>query len=246
LDRDLFLRIATELYLKRLIVGGLERVYELGKDFRNEGVSQKHNPEFTMLEWYEAYADYEDAARLLEELVSEVAAQVDYEGDLDLAAPWRRVTLREAIREATGVDILERRGDRDALHAAAAGRGLELDPDESWPKMVDSLLSKHVEPSLEKTTFVKDYPVELSPFAKAHRSEPGLVERWERFARGIEIANSFTELQQPEQQRACFEAHPRRALDLTPRDAQRDECHGVNSRGFAGPSEGVPKRTQLA
>jgi len=121
LDRDLFLRIATELYLKRLIVGGLERVYELGKDFRNEGVSQKHNPEFTMLEWYEAYADYEDAARLLEELVSEVAAQVGYEGDLDLTAPWRRVTLREAIREVTGVDILERRGDRDALHVAAAG-----------------------------------------------------------------------------------------------------------------------------
>src|SRR5207302_227660 len=109
LDRDLYLRIATELYLKRLIVGGLERVYELGKDFRNEGVSHKHNPEFTMLEWYEAYADYEDAARLLEELVSDVAAQVGYEGDLDLTRPWRRATLREAIREVTGVDILERR-----------------------------------------------------------------------------------------------------------------------------------------
>jgi len=240
LDRDLFLRIATELYLKRLIVGGLERVYELGKDFRNEGVSQKHNPEFTMLEWYEAYADYEDAARLLEELVSEVAAQVGYEGDLDLTAPWRRVTLREAIREVTGVDILERRGDRDALHVAAAGRGFELDPDESWPKMVDSLLSKHVEPTLEKPTFVKDYPVELSPFAKAHRSEPGLVERWECFARGIEIANSFTELNDPDEQRARFEDQLRQTAAGDEETQPFDEDflraleHGMPPTGGAG------------
>ena len=240
LDRDLFLRIATELYLKRLIVGGLERVYELGKDFRNEGVSQKHNPEFTMLEWYEAYADYEDAARLLEELVSEVAAQVGYEGDLDLTAPWRRVTLREAIREVTGVDILERRGDRHALHVAAAGRGFELDPDESWPKMVDSLLSKHVEPTLEKPTFVKDYPVELSPFAKAHRSEPGLVERWECFARGIEIANSFTELNDPDEQRARFEDQLRQTAAGDEETQPFDEDflraleHGMPPTGGAG------------
>jgi lysyl-tRNA synthetase class 2 len=205
LDRDLYLRIATELYLKRLIVGGLERVYELGKDFRNEGVSHKHNPEFTMLEWYEAYADYEDGARLLEELVSTVAEEVGYAGDVDLSAPWRRVTLRDAIREETGIDVLEHRGDAKALHAAAAERGLELDRTESWPKMVDSLLSKYVEPKLEQPTFVMDYPVELSPFAKAHRSEPGLVERWECFVRGIEIANAFTELNDPDEQRARFE-----------------------------------------
>jgi lysyl-tRNA synthetase class 2 len=205
LGRDLYLRIATELYLKRLIVGGLERVYELGKDFRNEGVSHKHNPEFTMLEWYEAYADYEDAARLLEELVSTVAERVGYSGEIDLSPPWRRVTLRDAIRDETGVDVLERRGDRDALHAAAAERGLELDPTESWPKMVDSLLSRHVEPKLQQPTFVMDYPVELSPFAKAHRSEPGLVERWECFVRGIEIANAFSELNDPDEQRARFE-----------------------------------------
>jgi lysyl-tRNA synthetase class 2 len=205
LDRDLYLRIATELYLKRLIVGGLERVYELGKDFRNEGVSHKHNPEFTMLEWYEAYADYEDAARLLEELVTTVAEGVGYAGDVDLSRPWRRVTLRDAIRDETGVDVLEQRGDAAALHAAAAERGLELDPTESWPKMVDSLLSKHVEPKLQLPTFVMDYPVELSPFAKAHRSEPGLVERWECFVRGIEIANAFTELNDPDEQRARFE-----------------------------------------
>jgi len=209
LDRDLYLRIATELYLKRLIVGGLERVYEMGKDFRNEGISHKHNPEFTMLEWYEAYADYEDGARLLEELVSHVAAEVGYSGPLRLAPPWRRVTLREAVREETGLDIIANRGDASALAAAAADRGIELDPDETWPKMVDSLLSKYVEPKLEQPTFVFDYPVELSPFAKAHRSEPGLVERWECFASGIEIANAFSELNDPDEQRARFEEQRR-------------------------------------
>jgi len=209
LDRDLYLRIATELYLKRLIVGGLERVYEMGKDFRNEGISHKHNPEFTMLEWYEAYADYEDGARLLEEMVATVGGEVGYEGPLDLSPPWRRVTLRDAIRDETGVDVLEERGDAKALHSAAAERGLDLDPTESWPKMVDSLLSKHVEPKLEQPTFVFDYPVELSPFAKAHRSEPGLVERWECFASGIEIANAFSELNDPDEQRARFEEQRR-------------------------------------
>src|SRR5204863_3973531 len=114
LDRDLYLRIATELYLKRLIVGGLERVYELGKDFRNEGISHKHNPEFTMLEWYEAYADYADEARRLEEMVAYVAREVGYEGDLDLSAPWPRIKLRDAIIDKTGIDVLENRGDRDA------------------------------------------------------------------------------------------------------------------------------------
>jgi lysyl-tRNA synthetase class 2 len=205
LDRDLYLRIATELYLKRLIVGGLERVYELGKDFRNEGVSHKHNPEFTMLEWYQAYADYEDGSRLLEEMVSTVAGEVGYQGPLDLSPPWRRVTLRDAIRDETGVDVLENRGDAKALHAAAVERRLDLDPTESWPKMVDSLLSKHVEPKLEQPTFVMDYPVELSPLAKAHRSEPGLVERWEVFACGIELGNAFSELNDPDEQRARFE-----------------------------------------
>ena len=182
LDRDLYLRIATELYLKRLIVGGLERVYELGKDFRNEGLSPKHNPEFTMLEWYEAYADYEDIANELEQLVAYVAAQVDYHGEVDFSPPWRRVTLRDAILEKTGLDVLELR-ERDALVAAAHERDIELDPTETWPELVDELLSKHVEPDLVQPTFVIDYPVELSPFAKRHRSEPGLVERFECFAR---------------------------------------------------------------
>jgi lysyl-tRNA synthetase class 2 len=205
LDRDLFLRIADELYLKRLIVGGLERVYEIGKDFRNEGISYKHNPEFTMLEWYEAYADYQDVARELEELVSHVAGEVGYDGPIDFSPPWRRTTLREAIAEETGVDVLKHR-DRDALVAAAREKGIELDPEETWARLVDELLSKHVEPRLEQPTFILDYPKELSPFAKDHRSEPGLVERFECFAGGMEFSNAFTELNDPDEQRARFEA----------------------------------------
>jgi lysyl-tRNA synthetase, class II len=189
LDRDLYLRIADELYLKRLIVGGLERVYEIGKDFRNEGVSHKHNPEFTMLEWYEAYADYEDIAARLEELVSHVAREVGYDGPIDFTPPWRRITLRDAIKEKTGLDI----------------QADELPGEGSWAKRVDALLSKHVEPELQNPTFILDYPKELSPFAKDHRSEPGLVERFECFAAGMEFANAFTELNDPDEQRARFE-----------------------------------------
>ena len=208
LDRDFYLRIATELYLKRLVVGGIDRVYELGKDFRNEGVSHKHNPEFTMLEWYEAYADYGKTAHDLELLVAEVAervlgtTKVERDGvTIDLAPPWKRVTLREAIRERTGIDIAEH-PTREAL---AAAMGTEPDPAEGWGKLVDGLLSKSVEPELIQPTFVLDYPVELSPFAKAHRSEEGLVERWEAFVGGVEIANSFSELNDPDEQRRRFE-----------------------------------------
>jgi lysyl-tRNA synthetase class 2 len=204
LDRDFFLRIATELYLKRLIVGGLERVYEIGKDFRNEGLSPKHNPEFTMLEWYEAYADYHDVAARTERLVAFVAERVGYSGPIDFSAPWRRVKLIDAIREATGIDVLEHR-DRDALLAAIEEGGLTADREKTWGHLVDDLLSKHVEPTLEQPTFVVDYPVELSPFAKRHRTEAGLVERFEAFARGMEFANAFTELNDPDDQRARFE-----------------------------------------
>jgi lysyl-tRNA synthetase class 2 len=207
LDRDFYLRIATELYLKKLIVGGIDRVYELGKDFRNEGVSHKHNPEFTMLEWYEAYADYEKTARDLERLVAETAERVlgttkvpRGEDEIDFAPPWRRVTLREAILEQSGIDIVEH-PTREALAMAI---GTEPDPKEGWGKLVDGLLSKHVEPGLIQPTFIFDYPVELSPFAKRHRSEEGTVERWEAFVGGVEIANSFTELNDPDEQRRRF------------------------------------------
>ena len=203
LDRTLYLRIATELYLKRAIVGGLERVYELGKDFRNEGLSPKHNPEFTMVEWYEAYADYEDAAARLEAVVGAAAAAVT-EPVVDFSAPWRRVTLAAAIAEQTGVDVLAERS-REALVAATRARGLSVaTADRSWAGLVDELLSTYVEPTLIEPTFVFDYPVELSPLAKAHRSKPGLVERWEAYAGGIEISNAFSELNDPDEQRERF------------------------------------------
>jgi lysyl-tRNA synthetase, class II len=211
LDRDLYLRIATELYLKRLIVGGLERVYELGKDFRNEGVSTKHNPEFTMVEWYEAYADYEDEALRLEELVRRAAASIGYERELDLSSRWRRVSFVEAIERATGIDVMAH-PQADELSAAMASRGLEVPAkDPTWPQLADDLFSKHVEPTLREPTFVLDYPVEISPLAREHRTKPGLVERWEAFAGGIEIANAFSELIDPDVQRERFESQQRLA-----------------------------------
>jgi lysyl-tRNA synthetase class 2 len=211
LDRTLYLRIATELYLKRLIVGGLEKVYELGKDFRNEGISHKHNPEFTMLETYEAYADYNDVAAMTEELVAHVAREVTGDsriGDIDLAPPWHRITLTDAIRDASGIDISQAT-ERDALAPAMEAAGIEVDPGAGWAKLVDDLFSKRVEPTLEQPTFILDYPVALSPFAKPHRSKPGLVERFEAVAGGVEIANAFTELNDPDDQRARLEQQER-------------------------------------
>jgi len=210
LDRDLYLRIATELYLKRLIVGGLERVYEIGKNFRNEGVDTTHNPEFTVIEFYEAYADYNDAAARLERLVGAAATAVEYAGELDFSTtPWRRVSFAGAIQDATGIDVRAHR-EADDLRAAIAERDLEM-PTEglTWPQLADGLLSKYVEPALTQPTFVLDYPVELSPLAREHRSEPGLVERWEAFAGGMEIANAFSELIDADVQRERFRAQER-------------------------------------
>ncbi len=250
LDRKLYLRIATELYLKRCMVGGLERVYELGKDFRNEGLSPKHNPEFTVVEFYEAYADYEDEARRTEELVGRVAERVRYAGELDFTAPWRRLTLREAISSYTGVDMLAHR-DRDALAdaiAAAGGLGINVE-DRTWAQLVDDLLSKHVEPQLMSPTFIFDYPIELSPFAKVHRREPGLAERWEAYAGGIEIANAFTELNDPDEQRRRFsdQAAQRAAgdEDAQPYDESFIEAleHGMPPTGGVG--LGIDRLTML-
>jgi lysyl-tRNA synthetase class 2 len=212
LDRTFYLRIATELYLKRLIVGGLERVYEIGKNFRNEGVDTTHNPEFTVLEWYEAYADYLDIAARCEALLAFVAAEVGYEGEISWAAPWARETLAGSILSRTAIDVLALR-DRDALAGAMRERGFDVPPDDTWPQLVDELLSKHVEPTLIQPTLLLDYPVELSPLAKRHRSADGLVERFEAFAGGMEIANAFTELNDPDEQRRRFEEQTRYAAE---------------------------------
>jgi lysyl-tRNA synthetase class 2 len=239
LDRDLYLRIATELYLKRLIVGGLERVYEIGKQFRNEGVDTTHNPEFTTIEYYEAYADYLDVAARFEELIRHVTRAIGYEGEYDFEQPWRRETLAGAILDRTGVDI-RAAGDRDSLAAAMTARGLSVPAEDTWPQLVDELVSKHVEPTLVQPTFLLDFPIELSPLAKRHRTEAGLVERFEAFVGGMEIANAFTELNDPDDQRARFEEQKRFAAEGDEEAQPYDEAfvqaleHGMPPTGGIG------------
>jgi lysyl-tRNA synthetase class 2 len=207
LDADLYLRIATELYLKRLIVGGLERVYEIGKDFRNEGVSFKHNPEFTMLEWYEAYADYTDTMARAEQLVERVVREVlgtttvSFRGhDLDLAGPWRRVTFVESLEQH---ELWTR--DADELRARLTERGVDTEADKDWPQLLDHAFSHYVEPGLIQPTIVHDYPVELSPFARPTAGDPTLTERFEYFAGGMELGNAFTEINDAAMQQERFE-----------------------------------------
>jgi lysyl-tRNA synthetase, class II len=201
--RDYYLRIATELYLKRLLVGGLERVYELSKDFRNESTSFKHSPEFTMLEWYEAYGDYRTGMALVERLVA--AAGEAAGSPIEFTAPWPRRPLRQAIAEAAGIDPL---ADRDAerLKAHMRADGVDTAADHTWAQAVDHLLSHYVEPHITTPTFLVDYPVELSPFAKRSPDDPGLTERFEAFCNGMEISNGYTELNDPVDQRARFES----------------------------------------
>jgi lysyl-tRNA synthetase class 2 len=206
LDTDLYLRIADELYLKRLIVGGLEKVYEIGKDFRNESVSYKHQPEFTMLEWYEAYADYEDTMARVEELVAEVAraaigtTKVSFRGhEVDLEPPWRRVKLIDTL-EAEGVWSR----DADELRRKLGERDVDTDRDETWGQLVDHALSHLVEPKLIEPTILYDYPVELSPLARRKESEEGVVERFEYFVCGMELGNAYSELNDADEQAARF------------------------------------------
>jgi lysyl-tRNA synthetase, class II len=233
LDRTMYLRIATELYLKRLIVGGLERVYEIGKDFRNEGLSPKHNPEFTMLEWYEAYADWEVVAGRAERLVDSVARAL---GNERFAPPWRRETLAGSIASRTAVDVLANRS-LEALQGAMRERGLEIPDESNWAALVDHLVSKHVEPTLIEPTILHDYPVELSPFAKRHRSEDGLVERFEAFADGFEFANAFSELNDPDDQRARFEEQVRHA-EAGDEDAQPYDAAYIEALEYGMPPTG--------
>jgi lysyl-tRNA synthetase class 2 len=210
LDEDLYLRIALELYLKRLVVGGFEKVYEIGRVFRNEGISTKHNPEFTMMESYEAYADYNDVMKMLEEMVAKVAVEVIGttevkfgEHTIDFKPPWRRITLRDAVKNDCGIDFLEH-DDSQSLRAAMKGKGLDTEETLSPAYLIDKLVSEYVEPKLIQPTFLIDYPAETSPLAKRKEGDDRLVERFEAFVCGIEIANAFTELNDPQEQAARF------------------------------------------
>ena len=211
LDRRLFLRIATELYLKRLIVGGLDKVYEIGRVFRNEGIDLEHNPEFTLLESYEAYADYNDVMKMVEEMVYAISQEVlgssgvEFQGKhIDFTPPWRRINLREEIHQRSGIDFFEC-PDIETLRAKMQALGLEVEQRASWGRLLDKVVSATVEPNLTQPTFLIDYPIEMSPLAKKKLENPRLVERFEGFAAGMEIANSFTELNDPIDQRQRFE-----------------------------------------
>jgi len=211
LDRDLYLRIALELYLKRLLVGGFERVYEIGKNFRNEGIDIEHNPEFTMLECYQAYADYHDIMALVEDLFMAVAKELGggsrltyQEQEIDLTPPWPRVPLRQAIQDATGIDYTAY-PDQGSLRRAIDERGLELAPQPTWAKLVDKLLGKYVRPHTFQPTFFIDYPLALSPLAKKKPGDPETVERFQPIVAGLEMGNAFTELNDPMDQLARFE-----------------------------------------
>jgi len=210
LDKDMYLRIETELYLKRLIVGGFEKVYEIGRIFRNEGISFKHNPEFTSMESYEAYADYNAVMAMVEEMVSSVAMEVigttvvpHGEGTIELKAPWQRLSFREAITQYSGIDFVQYPG-ADLLRLKMREKGMDVDPKKDWAHLVDDLLSTFVEPKLIQPTFLIDYPISLSPLAKKKPGQDRVVERFEAFCGGIEIANAFTELNDPLDQRERF------------------------------------------
>jgi lysyl-tRNA synthetase class 2 len=231
LEMNLYLRIATELHLKRLIVGGFEKVFELGRIFRNEGVSTRHNPEFTMIEVYQAYADYFDMMTLTEDLISYVAREVlgttkitYQEKEIDLTPPWRRATMHELVQKATGLDFNQFNNFAEAK-TAAKEVGIDVPDDcQSIGKLLNETFEQKVEDTLIQPTFVLDYPVEISPLAKPHRSKPGLVERFELFIVGRETANSFSELTDPLDQRQRLEAQAAKkaAGDLEAHDIDED------------------------
>ncbi len=239
LDTDFYLRIATELYLKRCIVGGLERVYEIGKDFRNEGIDRTHNPEFTMLEFYEAYADYADVMARTEEMLHAVVRDVcgdaviqRFGTTFDFTPPWPRHRYADLVRDRTGLDLTT---VTDAeLRAALENRQVPDVPDMTRPKLVDEVFKGFVEPTLEQPTFVVDYPIDLSPLAKQKRGDPTLAERFELYIQGREIANAFSELNDPEEQRRRFEAQAQA------RAGGDEEAHQVDSDYVRALEYGMP------
>jgi lysyl-tRNA synthetase class 2 len=239
LDTTLYLRIALELYLKRCIIGGIERVYEIGRIFRNEGLSFKHNPEFTMLELYEAYADYHDIMELVEELVAHVARAVLgttqlvwQDATIDVTPPWPRRSMRELLIEHAGVDLAEY-PDAHSLQSAARNTGLHIDPEWSRAKVIDELMSTYVEPKLTGPIFVLDYPAETTPLAKRRAERPEEVERFEAYLGGMELANAFTELNDPIEQRRRFEAQATARSD-------DDETLAVDEEFLEAVEHGMP------
>ncbi len=242
LDQDFVLRISLELHLKRLLVGGFDKVYEIGRIFRNEGVSTKHNPEFTMLECYEAYADYNEVMRMVEEMVSTIAktvlngdmkVQFD-EHEIDFTPPWRRVTMRDALIEEAGLDI-EEFSTRDMLYDELKRRQVpDLEPGFSWGKLIDEAVSHYVEPKLIQPTFLTDYPKEISPLAKSKPGEPGIVERFECFVAGFEVGNAYSELNDPldQRERVLEQARLRAAGD--------DETESVDEDYLTALEHGMP------
>ncbi|MGB8647976.1 MAG: lysine--tRNA ligase [Anaerolineae bacterium] len=246
LDRDLYLRIATELYLKRLLVGGFERVYEIGKNFRNEGVDKSHLPEFTGMECYQAYADYNDMIRLVEEVYRACAEaaigalKFPYQGnEIDLSAPWQRVTMHDAILEMTGVDI-DRDTDLESLRARIKEKGLAADVHPSWGKTVEELFSSFVQPKIVQPTFLLDFPAEVSPLAKKKPENPRIAERFEPYIAGMEVGNAFTELNDPEDQFLNFldQQRQRAAGDVEAQQMDEDYVqalkHGLPPTGGLG------------
>jgi len=243
LDRDFYLRIAVELYLKRLIVGGFEKVYEIGRDFRNEGIDRTHNPEFTMMECYQAYADYEDIMTLVEEMIHFIAIEVKgtpritYQGfEIDLTPPWPRIRLLDAIAEFTGIDV-NLFPDKESLAAEMRANGYEADPRLGRGRLIDDLKSAMFRkgiPVLRQAIFLTDYPRDISPLAKDHSEIPGLVDRFQPFIGGLECGNAFTELNDPLDQRARFEEQMRQ------RDQGDDEAQVLDEDFLEALEVGMP------
>tara|TARA_B100001750_G_C15515490_1_gene606769 strand:+ start:38 stop:961 length:924 start_codon:yes stop_codon:yes gene_type:complete len=256
LDRDLFLRIATELPLKQLIIGGMEKVYEIGRVFRNEGVDATHNPEFTTMESYEAFANYTDVMEMVEQLVHSLAQEVLGSstvafGDetIDFSPPWPRLDLRNEIKARSGIDFLEC-DDVESLKRAMAAINLDVDQQLSWGGLLDKLLSDTVEPHLIQPSFLLDYPVQMSPLAKKKKGSDSIVERFEGFVAGMEICNAFTELNDPVDQRDRMQQQEALRSQFDEEDTDRlDEAfllaleHGMPPTGGLG--IGVDRLTML-
>ncbi|EKI4604574.1 lysine--tRNA ligase [Staphylococcus pseudintermedius] len=240
LDATLYMRIAIELHLKRLIVGGLEKVYEIGRVFRNEGVSTRHNPEFTMIELYEAYADYKDIMSLTEELVAHIARRVlgttsvQY-GDetINLEPQWRRLHMVDAVKEATGVDFYEVKSDKEA-HELAKAHGIEVDDNMKYGHILNEFFEQKVEETLIQPTFIYGHPIEISPLAKKNPEDPRFTDRFELFVVGREHANAFTELNDPIDQRQRFEAQ------LVEKEQGNDEAHEMDEDFIEALEYGMP------